>query len=55
MSTPSTTPTGWATTKLPPETRMVALAMGELGSPMDSSASISMRSRPLASFTSASA
>ena len=55
MSTPSTTPRGRAVTKLPDATRMSALAIGEFGSPIDSNASISTRSWPLACFTLASA
>ena len=54
-STPSTTPTGFAVTKLPEETRMSAPHMGLLASSIESSASISTRTMPLASFTHASA
>ncbi len=49
-STPSTTPIGLAVMKFPLATRMSAPAIGEFGSPIDSSASISTRSRPLASL-----
>ena len=49
-STPSTTPIGLAVMKLPLATRMSAPAIGELGSPIESAASISTRSRPLASL-----
>ena len=41
--------------KFPLATRMSAPAMGEFGSPIDRSASISTRSRPLASLAHASA
>ena len=54
-STPSTTPIGLAVTKLPLATRMSAPAIGEFGSPIDSSASISTRMRPLASLAQDSA
>ena len=54
-STPSSTPIGWAVMKLPDTVLIAAPAMGELGSPCDSSASSSTRSRPAASFTQVSA
>ena len=54
-STPFTTPTGLAVTKLPDDTRMSAPHMGLLASSIDRSASISTRTMPLASFTQASA
>jgi hypothetical protein len=54
-STPFTTPTGFAVTKFPEDTRMSAPHMGLLASSIDSSASISTRTMPLASFTQASA
>jgi hypothetical protein len=42
---------GCAVMKLPPATRMSALAIGEFANPIDSNASISKRTRPTASFT----
>ena len=53
-SMPSTTPTGLAAMKLPEATRICAPAIGELGRPCDSSASISTRSAPAACFTAVS-
>ena len=54
-STPSTMPTGRATTKLPLTTRILLLAIGVLGRPCENAASISSRIPPAASFTQASA
>ena len=50
-STPSTTPIGWAVTKLPEHTRIHEPCIGELGRPIESSASICARNEPAASFT----
>jgi hypothetical protein len=46
---------GCAVMKLPEAVLMTAPAMGELGRPSESSASISTRSRPTASLTHSSA
>jgi hypothetical protein len=54
-SMPSTTPTGRAVMKLPPVTRRKAPAIGVLGRPCESSASISMRVTPMARLTHSSA
>ena len=50
-SMPSYTPMGWAVMKLPETVLIAAPAIGEFGRPSDSSASISTRSTPTASFT----
>ena len=52
---PFRTPMGRAVMKLPEFTRICAPAMGELGRPCESTASISMRSTPAACFTAVSA
>ncbi|MCD6044711.1 MAG: hypothetical protein K0R40_4314 [Burkholderiales bacterium] len=54
-STPLRTPIGCAVMKFPEATRMRAPAIGEFGSPCESSASISTRSTPAACFTAISA
>ena len=54
-STPSRIPSGRAVTKFPDATRMRAPSMGELGSPIESSASTSVRTEPAASTTASSA
>ena len=54
-SVPSTTPIGRAVMKLPEATRIRAPAIGEFGSPCESSASISSRSTPAACLTATSA